>query len=254
MWFFFSVKAQFLLLRRTVVHLSFNCKNWWLFADKLVSYIKTTGEWSNLLVVMEYGLKELVPDTGLTKGQHQCPVQDKYRAPKNTNKGFISILNGLKLLTDIERWPDASVSCWSGASVMRCVVALIAEVGDMQKKNVTTLWSIALTFWKVWPHGWKQHLIKRRPVVTSLQMLQTMLDGTRCPGDFSVINQHVNKTGSSRGLTCKHFCLVRHWSYPKKFHVLCITPLLKFLPHVWYLIIFWLQYLRYLKVLFTVIS
>lgn len=29
---------------------------------------------------------------------------------------------------------------------MRCVVALIAEVGDMQKKNVTTLWSIALTF------------------------------------------------------------------------------------------------------------
>lgn len=189
---------------------------------------------------MEYGLKELVPDIGSTKGQHT-----------HCTKGFIAIFYGLKLLTDIERWPDASLGCWSGASVMWCVVALMAEVEDMQKKNVTTLWSIALTFWKVWPHGCKPHLIKRRPVVTSLQMLQTVLDGTRCPGNFSVVNQHVNKTGSSRGLTCKHFCLVRHWSYPRKFQVLCITPLLKFLPHVWYLIIFWF---RYLKVLFTVIS
>lgn len=46
----------------------------------------------------------------------------------------------------------------------------------------------------------------------------------------------------------------RHWSYPERFSVLCFTPLLKILPQVWYLIILWVQYLRNLTVLFSVMS
>lgn len=52
----------------------------------------------------------------------------------------------------------------------------------------------------------------------------------------------------------KRFLFKRHWSYPERFSVLWITPLLKLLPHVWYLIILWVQYLSYLIVLFSVIS